>query len=127
VTITVQGSARTGTATVRAASQAFLEAVDAPTARRAVLVRPDGSFVNAATNPARRGEIIRMYVTGLGGTLPLMSTNSIPVPGSDSVPTGTLIVGVNDSGAAGVGEGRSQPHRRLRSGVRDPGDTRREM
>src|SRR5207253_9869294 len=38
----------------------------------AVLVRPDGSFVTS-DNPIRRGEVIRMYVTGLGqvGPTPL--------------------------------------------------------
>jgi uncharacterized protein (TIGR03437 family) len=65
--------------------------------QRMVGVRPDGSFVSLE-NPARRGEIIRAYVTGLGPTAPPTSTNSIPVAGTDSVVTGQVIVGVNNAG-----------------------------
>ena len=41
----------------------------ATNATYAVAVRPDGSFVSGS-NPARRGEIVRIYATGLGQTSP---------------------------------------------------------
>jgi uncharacterized protein (TIGR03437 family) len=65
--------------------------------QRVVAVRPDGSFVSIE-NPARRGEIIRAYTTGLGPVTPAVSTNSIPVPGTDSNVVGQVIVGVNNAG-----------------------------
>jgi len=64
---------------------------------RAVAVRPDGSFVSIE-NPARRGEIIRAYTTGLGPVSPAIATNSIPVPGTDSNVLGQVIVGINNAG-----------------------------
>ncbi len=41
---------------------------------RAVLVRQDGTFVSLE-NPARRGDNLRMFVTGLGQTTPALFTN----------------------------------------------------
>ena len=38
-------------------------------------------------------------MTGLGATAPVVGTNSIPIPGTDSLVLGSLIVGVNNSGA----------------------------
>jgi uncharacterized protein (TIGR03437 family) len=99
VTINVQGGSKTGTVTVNAVSPGILENVDSDGKTRAVLVRADGSFVNPTTNPARRGEIVRAYATGLGPTSPGLSTNSIPVPGTDSNATANIIVGVNNGGS----------------------------
>jgi uncharacterized protein (TIGR03437 family) len=99
VTINVQGGSKTGTVAVKAVSPGVLENVDSDGRTRAVLVRADGSFVNPTTNPARRGEVVRAYATGLGQTAPFMYTNSIPVPGSESLATASIIVGVNNSGA----------------------------
>lgn len=61
----------------------------------AVLARSDGSLVTN-DNPAHPGEILRMYVTGLGQTLPVTGTNEVGVPGQ-SVITG-LIAGVAAGG-----------------------------
>jgi uncharacterized protein (TIGR03437 family) len=99
VTINVQGGSKTGAVTVNAVSPGILESVDSDGATRAVLVRADGSFVNPTTNPARRGEIVRAYATGLGPTAPSMNTNSIPVPGTDAMATANIIVGVNNGGS----------------------------
>jgi len=66
--------------------------------RRAVVVRPDGSFVSLQ-NPARRGEMVRVFVTGLGVSSPAIGSGSLPVPGNDAVVQGTVIVGVNNAGA----------------------------
>jgi len=76
---------------------------------RAVLVRPDGSFVSAVNNPARRGEVIRMWVTGLGPTSPALFTNEfdplVPDANGNLVPQmlavqASLVVGVNNSGVS---------------------------
>jgi uncharacterized protein (TIGR03437 family) len=68
---------------------------------RAVITRPDGSFVSL-TNPARRGEILRAYATGLGPATPPVATNSIAVAGIDSIVNAAVIVGF---GVAGGGAG----------------------
>jgi uncharacterized protein (TIGR03437 family) len=65
---------------------------------RAVLVRPDGSFVSL-TNPARRGEQIVAFLTGLGPTTQAnIGTNSVPAPGTTASVQGQVIVGINNSG-----------------------------
>jgi uncharacterized protein (TIGR03437 family) len=63
----------------------------------AVVVRPDGTFVSLQ-NPARRGETVRVFVTGVGPASPSVSTGALPVPGSDALLLGQVIVGVNNSG-----------------------------
>jgi uncharacterized protein (TIGR03437 family) len=98
VTINVGGGSKTGTVNLRQASPGILESVQSDGVSRAVLVRPDGSFVDVATNPARRGEIVRLYATGLGQTTPPVGTNQVAVPGPDSVVAGNVIVGVANSG-----------------------------
>lgn len=60
-----------------------------------VVARPDGSFVGPA-NPARRGETVRMYVTGLGAVTPAAATNTAGVPGQTL--SNLPIVGVNNAG-----------------------------
>jgi uncharacterized protein (TIGR03437 family) len=99
VTINVQGGSKTGTATVRSLSPGILETTDSDNKVRAVLVRADGSFVNPTTNPARRGDILRAYATGLGQTQPNLTTNAVPIPGVDVVSSANVIVGVNNAGA----------------------------
>jgi uncharacterized protein (TIGR03437 family) len=73
---------------------------------RAVLVRQDGTFINIA-NPARPGDTLRMFVTGLGQTTPPLFTNEFDplvevnnswVPQSLPVNTG-VVVGINNGGA----------------------------
>ncbi len=72
---------------------------------RAVLVRPDGSFASAS-NPVAPGEIVRMFVTGLGQTSPPLSTDEfdpiIEVNGAwvpQSLPVvANVVVGVNNGG-----------------------------
>ena len=73
---------------------------------RAVLVRPDGSYVSLE-NPARRGEVIRMYATWLGQTSPPLVTGQTValvedasgnlVPQEQDV-TARVVVGVNNAG-----------------------------
>jgi len=77
---------------------------------RAVLVRPDGSFVSTL-NPARLGETIRMFVTGLGQTNPPLFTDEfdplVPNPDGLLVPqllpvTANFTLGINNSGVTVV-------------------------
>lgn len=63
----------------------------------AVIVKRDGTLVSP-TNPARVGETVIAYVTGLGPTNPPVATNSLPAFGVTSAVTGTVIVGVNNAG-----------------------------
>lgn len=98
VTISVLGTPKTATITVASVSPGILETTLPDGTTRAVLVRQDGSIVDPVSNPARKGDIIRMYVTGLGATIPSAVTGGVPVPGGDSNVTGTVIVGINNSG-----------------------------
>ncbi len=62
----------------------------------AVATRPDGSVVSPSS-PARRGEQIRIYVTGLGPVSPAAATGSFGIPGEDVL--ASIIVGIDDAGA----------------------------
>ncbi|MBC7924038.1 MAG: Ig-like domain-containing protein [Bryobacteraceae bacterium] len=62
----------------------------------AVATRPDGSYVSSS-NPARRGEVVRIYASGLGQTTPATATNRTGVAGQRVA--SSLIVGVNNAGA----------------------------
>jgi uncharacterized protein (TIGR03437 family) len=61
----------------------------------AAIVRPDGSYVTP-TNPARRGEILQVAVTGLGPVNPASGTNRVG-SGNQTV-VSPLVVGINDQG-----------------------------
>jgi len=105
-TVTVNGASTTVMVNVMLVSPGIFETVMSDGKSRAVMVRPDGSFVQLE-NPARRGETIRAYLTGLGQTTPAISTNEfIPlvpdssgtlVPETLSVAAKT-VVGVNNHG-----------------------------
>jgi uncharacterized protein (TIGR03437 family) len=72
-------------------------------ARAAVALRPDGTVVSP-TNQARRGEVVRVYVTGLGPVLPVggvpVKTNQPGYPGQK--PFFATSVQLGGSGAPGV-------------------------
>ncbi len=103
VTVTV-GSAPPATVNVPvlAASPGIFQTTMSDGVLRAVIVRPDGSFVSLA-NPARRGEVVRAYATGLGVTSPTVGTNATAIPGADAVVQGIVVMGVTNT--AGQGEG----------------------
>jgi uncharacterized protein (TIGR03437 family) len=61
----------------------------------AVGVRADGSYISSA-NPARRGEIIRVFATGLGQTTPTAATNRAGLENQNVA--APVIVGVNNEG-----------------------------
>ena len=87
---------------VLAASPGIFQTVMSDGVSRAVVVRPDGSFVSLS-NPARRGEIVWAYATGLGVTSPTVGTNATSIPGTAAVAQGEVIIGVTNS--SGQGEG----------------------
>ncbi len=98
VTINVSGGSASANITLTAAAPGIFETVMSDNAKRAVALRPDGTYVSLA-NPARRGEVIRVLVTGMGPTTPAVGTGSLPVPGSDALVSGQVIAGVNNAGA----------------------------
>ena len=97
VTVTVNGLSATVQVTVRSAGPGIFQFPDTDGIQRAVMVRPDGSFA-AVTNPVKRGETVRLYITGMGQVKPAVSTNSPPAPGVDSVALGTITVAVDNFG-----------------------------
>jgi uncharacterized protein (TIGR03437 family) len=97
VTVSVAGGNGTINVPILPAAPGIFHTLMSDGVSRAVAVRPDGSFVSLE-NPARRGEVIRTYVTGLGAIAPPLATNSVPVSGTDSNVTGQVIVGVNNFG-----------------------------
>jgi uncharacterized protein (TIGR03437 family) len=102
VTVTVGAGVVTVNVPVLAASPGIFQTTMSDGVLRAVAVRPDGSWVSLA-NPARRGEIVRAYATGLGVTSPSVGTNATAIPGTDALVQGNLIMGVTNT--AGQGEG----------------------
>jgi len=97
VSVNVSGGNGTINIPILPAAPGVFQTTNSDGVSRVVAVRPDGSFVSIE-NPARKGETIRAYTTGLGAVTPPIGTNSIPVPGTDSVVVGQVIVGVNNSG-----------------------------
>ena len=63
--------------------------------RAAVAIRSDGLVVTPST-PARRGEVVRMYVVGVGQTSPTAQTNRVGVP--DQKVLAEVAVGLDDGG-----------------------------
>jgi uncharacterized protein (TIGR03437 family) len=102
VTVTVGAGTATVNVPVLAASPGIFQTTMSDGVLRAVAVRPDGSWVTLS-NPARRGEIVRAYATGLGVTAPVVGTNATAIPGTDAIVQGALIMGVTNT--AGQGEG----------------------
>lgn len=60
-----------------------------------VVMRPDGSFVSP-TNPAQRGETLKVFVSGIGPVSPSAATNTAGVGGQEV--QAQMIVGVNHAG-----------------------------
>ncbi len=98
ITVNVSGGTGTVNLPVQAATPGIFETVMSDGTRRAVSIRPDGSFVSLQ-NPARRGEVIRVFVTGMGPTTPATVTGALPFAGVDSLISGQVIVGVANAGA----------------------------
>ncbi len=84
---------------ILAASPGIYGAVGSDSVNRAILVRQDGSFVSLS-NPARRGETVTAFLTGLGPTTPQVGTNQLPPRGVNASVNGTTIVGIGVGGVA---------------------------
>jgi len=98
VTVTVNGGTQTLNIAVNAASPGIFQTIQSDGVLRAVIERPDGSFAGP-TNPARRGEIVTAFVTGLGAVTPQVSSNQLPISSTPSTVNGLVIVGVNNEGS----------------------------
>jgi uncharacterized protein (TIGR03437 family) len=100
VTIKVgEGSTVVNDVQVKAFQPGIFETLGSAGQRYAVLLRPDGSYVSPS-NPAARGERIRMFCAGLGQTTPPTDTNRAGIPGQAVV--APLLVGVNNAGVVVV-------------------------
>jgi uncharacterized protein (TIGR03437 family) len=97
IVINVGGGSATVNMPVQSATPGIFQTVMSDGVARAVVIRPDGSFVTLQ-NPARRGETVRVFVTGLGPAAPPIVTGAVPVPGTDSLILGQVIVGVANGG-----------------------------
>jgi uncharacterized protein (TIGR03437 family) len=64
-------------------------------AKQAVATHADGSYVSPS-NPAKPGENVTLYLTGLGQTNPAMATNQAGVAGATVV--APVVAGVNNAG-----------------------------
>lgn len=62
-----------------------------------IFARPDGSFVSPS-NPARSGETVVAYVTGLGAASPPVVTNAVPLLTAISTPVNSLVIGIANAG-----------------------------
>ena len=101
--VSANGGSTTLTITLKTASPAVFTTAMSDGKKRALLVRPDGSIVSL-TNPARRGESVIALTTGLGAVSPSVATNALPIPaaGAPSIPTGAVVVAVNNAGVNGA-------------------------
>jgi len=97
VTINVGVGSATINIPILAASPGIFQTVMSDGVTRAVMLRPDGSFVSPQ-NPARRGENLIAFATGLGVTNPLVTTNSVAAPSAIVAPQGSVIVGMAGGG-----------------------------
>lgn len=97
VTVKVGGGSTTlNNVPVQAVNPGIFETVDPATGRRfAIIIKEDGSLVTPS-NPARKNEKLRMFLTGIGPATPAAFTNRLGVPGQ--APVYRVIVGVNDEG-----------------------------
>jgi uncharacterized protein (TIGR03437 family) len=96
-TITVGGGSTNINLNIQAASPGIFQSIGSDGTARAVVVRPDGSFASVA-NPARRGENVSIFATGLGPTSPPVGTGSVPPSGTAANVQGTVIAGMAGGG-----------------------------
>lgn len=97
VTVRIGGGSATVNTQVLSVSPGIFQIPMSDGVSRAVLVRQDGSFVSLE-NPARKGEIIYMYVTGIGPVAPAVGTNQAGIPDTAMKAVNPIVVGVNNAG-----------------------------
>ncbi len=97
VKVTVSGGSSTiDNVPVLAVSPGIFETADTSGRKYAVATKDvDGSYVSTS-NPARRGDVIRVYLTGLGQVTPSTATNRAGIAGQ--MVLAPIIVGVNNAG-----------------------------
>ncbi len=96
------GGSATSSVTISAVSPGIFQTVQSDGVTRAVALRSNGTVVTP-TNPAGRGENIRIYLTGLGPLSPTVATGTFsPYNGPDPTVTNSIIGGINDAGATVV-------------------------
>ena len=98
ITVNVGAGSRAVSVTIQPASPGVFQTTMSDGQSRAVLIRPDGSFVSLE-NPARRGENVVAFVTGLGATSPAVGTNQVAAPGTTTRVSGTIVPGISAGGA----------------------------
>jgi len=99
VTINVNGGTNPPglTALISPAAPGIFETIMSDGVKRAVAVRPNGSFVSIE-NPAHHGERIRTYLTGLTPDAGTIGTNMFAPLDQDIAITSRVIVGINNAG-----------------------------
>ncbi len=99
VTVTVGSGNKTVPIQLASAAPGIFQEAGSDKVLRAVILRQDGSFVTKE-NPARQGDTVYVFVTGLGPVNPQIGTNQIGIPGTVSnVPNlNNIIVGVANNG-----------------------------
>lgn len=97
VKITVSGGSSTiDNVPVLAVHPGIFETADTTGRKYAVVTKDiDGSYVSTS-NPAGRGDVIRVYLTGLGQVTPSTATNRAGIAGQNVL--APIIVGVNNAG-----------------------------
>jgi uncharacterized protein (TIGR03437 family) len=97
VVVNVGAGSATVNIPILAASPGIFQTQMSDGVTRAVLVRPDGSFVSLQ-NPARRGENLVAFATGLGLASTPVPTDSVASPGAVVTPRGTVVIGMAGGG-----------------------------
>ncbi len=107
--VTINGGTSNVNLNIQAASPGVFQTQNSDGTMRAILVRPNGSFVSLE-NPARRGENEIAYVTGLGLMTPAVATPgsfggvAVPPPSTSAGEVNPLAVqGTVIVGMAGLG------------------------
>jgi uncharacterized protein (TIGR03437 family) len=105
VTVAVGAGSATATVNLKPASPGVFQTstpltlANGSTYPMGVFLRPDGTFVTPA-NPARKGDTIVAYVTGLGLATPSVPTNALPLPTAISTANNTLVIGLANQGVS---------------------------
>lgn len=97
VTIRVGAVATEFSAQIRAIAPGLFEWVEPNSSVRAVILKSNNSIATTA-NPVVKGEIVRLYATGLGPITPPLATSARPVPEIEHLATEHIIVGLNHGG-----------------------------
>ena len=91
------GGSNSAFVTILPVSPGLFEALGPDGRRRVVALRPNGTVVTPS-NPAGRGENIRVYMTGLGAVNAPVPTGTFSSATTDSVVTSNLVAGINNNG-----------------------------